>query len=72
MEYLKYCMNILQVFANNGSGFEGLGDGTTFWKYNDRNSNTFRRYISMILMVIVGYSLYKNNLSLLMHQHLNR
>lgn len=45
--------------ANNGSGFEGLGDGTTFWNIMTGIVMLLGRYISMILMVIVGYSLYK-------------
>ena len=44
--------------ANNGSGFEGLGDGTTFWNITTGIVMFLGRYISMILMVIVGYSLY--------------
>ncbi len=45
--------------ANNGSGFEGLGDGTTFWNIMTGIVMLLGRYISMVLMVIVGYSLYK-------------
>lgn len=45
--------------ANNGSGFEGLGDGTTFWNIMTGMVMLLGRYISMVLMLIVGYSLYK-------------
>lgn len=45
--------------ANNGSGFEGLGDGTTFWNITTGIVMLLGRYISMVLMMIVGYSLYK-------------
>ena len=45
--------------ANNGSGFEGLGDGTTFWNIMTGIVMLLGRYISMILMTVVGYSLYK-------------
>lgn len=45
--------------ANNGSGFEGLGDATTFWNITTGIVMFLGRYISMILMVVVSYSLYK-------------
>lgn len=45
--------------ANNGSGFEGLGDATTFWNITTGIVMFLGRYISMVLMVVVGYSLYK-------------
>lgn len=45
--------------ANNGSGFEGLGDGTTFWNIMTGMVMLLGRYISMVLMLMVGYSLYK-------------
>lgn len=45
--------------ANNGSGFEGLGDGTAFWNIMTGIVMLLGRYISMILMLMVGYSLYK-------------
>lgn len=45
--------------ANNGSGFEGLGDGTTFWNITAGIVMFLGRYISMALMVVVGYSMYK-------------
>lgn len=45
--------------ANNGSGFEGLGDGTAFWNIMTGIVMLLGRYISMILMLTVGYSLYK-------------
>ncbi|WP_294727364.1 potassium-transporting ATPase subunit KdpA [uncultured Fusobacterium sp.] len=45
--------------ANNGSGFEGLGDGTTFWNITTGIVMFLGRYIGMALMVVVGYSMYK-------------
>lgn len=45
--------------ANNGSGFEGLGDGTAFWNIMTGIVMLLGRYISMVLMLMVGYSLYK-------------
>lgn len=45
--------------ANNGSGFEGLGDGTTFWNITTGIVMFLGRYISMALMVVVRYSMYK-------------
>lgn len=45
--------------ANNGSGFEGLGDGTTFWNITTGIVMFLGRYISMALMAVVGYSMYK-------------
>lgn len=45
--------------ANNGSGFEGLGDATTFWNITTGIVMFLGRYISMVLMIVVGYSLYK-------------
>ena len=45
--------------ANNGSGFEGLGDSTTFWNITTGIVMFLGRYISMVLMIVVGYSLYK-------------
>lgn len=45
--------------ANNGSGFEGLADGTTFWNITTGIVMFLGRYISMALMVVVGYSMYK-------------
>ncbi len=45
--------------ANNGSGFEGLGDYTTFWNITTGIVMFLGRYISMILMIVIGYSLYE-------------
>lgn len=45
--------------ANNGSGFEGLGDATTFWNITTGIVMFLGRYISMVLMLVIGYSLYK-------------
>ncbi|NHN33655.1 potassium-transporting ATPase subunit KdpA [Paenibacillus agricola] len=43
--------------ANNGSGFEGLGDNTPFWNITTGLVMLFGRYISMIAMLAVAGSL---------------
>ncbi|MFB9756637.1 potassium-transporting ATPase subunit KdpA [Paenibacillus hodogayensis] len=43
--------------ANNGSGFEGLADNTTFWNVTTGLVMLFGRYISMIALLAVGGSL---------------
>ncbi|WP_141500445.1 potassium-transporting ATPase subunit KdpA [Paenibacillus luteus] len=43
--------------ANNGSGFEGLGDNTPFWNISTGLVMLFGRYISMIAMLAVAGSL---------------
>ncbi len=43
--------------ANNGSGFEGLGDNTMFWNYSAGIVMFFGRYLSMILLLAVASSL---------------
>lgn len=43
--------------ANNGSGFEGLGDNTPFWNISTGLVMIFGRYISMIALLAVGGSL---------------
>ncbi len=43
--------------ANNGSGFEGLGDNTSFWNMSTGLVMLFGRYISMIAMLAVAGSL---------------
>lgn len=43
--------------ANNGSGFEGLGDNTSFWNISTGIVMLFGRYISMIAMLGVAGSL---------------
>lgn len=43
--------------ANNGSGFEGLGDNTMFWNYSAGVLMFFGRYLSMILLLAVSSSL---------------
>lgn len=43
--------------ANNGSGFEGLGDNTPFWNISAGIVMLFGRYISMIAMLAVAGSL---------------
>lgn len=43
--------------ANNGSGFEGLGDNTPFWNISTGLVMLFGRYLSMIAMIAVAGSL---------------
>lgn len=43
--------------ANNGSGFEGLGDNTMFWNTTAGIAMFFGRYLSMIILVAVASSL---------------
>ena len=43
--------------ANNGSGFEGLADGTTYWNIFTGVVMLLGRYISMVLMINVAVSL---------------
>lgn len=43
--------------ANNGSGFEGLGDNTPFWNVSTGLVMLFGRYFSMIAMIAVAGSL---------------
>ncbi|WHY99985.1 potassium-transporting ATPase subunit KdpA [Peribacillus simplex] len=43
--------------ANNGSGFEGLGDNTHFWNVSTGLVMLFGRYFSMIAMIAVAGSL---------------
>ena len=43
--------------ANNGSGFEGLGDNTPFWNTSTTLVMLFGRYFSMIAMIAVAGSL---------------
>lgn len=43
--------------ANNGSGFEGLGDNTVFWNTSAGIVMFFGRYLSMILLLAVSSSL---------------
>ena len=43
--------------ANNGSGFEGLGDNTPFWNISTGLVMLFGRYFSMIAMLAVAGSL---------------
>lgn len=45
--------------ANNGSGFEGLKDGTTFWNISTAIVMLLGRYVPIVLMLIVGNSLYQ-------------
>ena len=45
--------------ANNGSGFEGLKDNTSFWNIMTGIVILLGRYVNMVLMTIVGYSFYK-------------
>ncbi|WHY76878.1 potassium-transporting ATPase subunit KdpA [Neobacillus sp. WH10] len=43
--------------ANNGSGFEGLGDNTLFWNISTGIVMLFGRYFSMIAMIAVAGSM---------------
>lgn len=43
--------------ANNGSGFEGLGDNTPFWNISTGLVMLFGRYVSIITMLAVAGSL---------------
>ena len=43
--------------ANNGSGFEGLGDNTPFWNITTGLVMLFGRYLSMIALLAVAGSL---------------
>ncbi|MDQ0242711.1 K+-transporting ATPase ATPase A chain [Bacillus fengqiuensis] len=43
--------------ANNGSGFEGLGDNTPFWNISTGIVMLLGRYLSMIAMIAVAGSL---------------
>lgn len=43
--------------ANNGSGFEGLGDNTVFWNTTAGIVMFFGRYLSMIILMAVAGSL---------------
>ncbi|TDF96312.1 potassium-transporting ATPase subunit KdpA [Paenibacillus piri] len=43
--------------ANNGSGFEGLGDNTPFWNITTGLVMLFGRYVSMVAMLAVAGSL---------------
>lgn len=45
--------------ANNGSGFEGLGDNTPFWNIMTGIVMLLGRYISIIALLAVGASLMK-------------
>ncbi|WP_127585107.1 potassium-transporting ATPase subunit KdpA [Paenibacillus koleovorans] len=43
--------------ANNGSGFEGLGDNTPFWNISTGLVMLFGRYVSMIALLAVAGSM---------------
>jgi K+-transporting ATPase ATPase A chain len=43
--------------ANNGSGFEGLGDNTMFWNVTGGVVMFLGRYLSMIILIAVAASL---------------
>ncbi|MGZ9585252.1 potassium-transporting ATPase subunit KdpA [Paenibacillus marinisediminis] len=45
--------------ANNGSGFEGLGDATTFWNIATGSVMFLGRFLSMVLMLAVAGSMAK-------------
>jgi len=43
--------------ANNGSGFEGLGDNTYFWNITTGIVMFFGRYLSIIILLAIAGSL---------------
>lgn len=43
--------------ANNGSGFEGLGDNTVFWNISTGIVMLFARYIPIVLQILIVSSL---------------
>ncbi|MEG0780155.1 MAG: potassium-transporting ATPase subunit KdpA [Oscillospiraceae bacterium] len=43
--------------ANNGSGFEGLGDNTPFWNITTGLAMFFGRYVSIVLQLAIAWSL---------------
>ena len=45
--------------ANNGSGFEGLGDNTVFWNITTGLAMFFGRYVSIIIQLAIAGSLMK-------------
>ena len=45
--------------ANNGSGFEGLADNTTFWNITTGLAMFFGRYISIVIQLAIAGSLMK-------------
>ena len=47
--------------ANNGSGFEGLADGTPFWNVSTGVVMFFGRYLSIIIQLAIAGSLMKKN-----------
>ncbi len=47
--------------ANNGSGFEGLADNTTFWNITTGLVMFFGRYLSIIIQLAIAGSLMKKN-----------
>jgi K+-transporting ATPase ATPase A chain len=47
--------------ANNGSGFEGLADNTSFWNITTGIVMLLGRYVSVIAMLAVAGSLLRKN-----------
>ena len=47
--------------ANNGSGFEGLGDNTLFWNITTGLAMFFGRYLPIIIQLAIAGSLMKKN-----------
>ena len=47
--------------ANNGSGFEGLKDDTTFWNISTGIIMLLSRYIPIILQLMIASSLVNKN-----------
>ena len=47
-------MNILRAAANNGSGFEGLGDNTYFWNYTTGWTLILGRFLPIVGQVAIA------------------
>ena len=45
--------------ANNGSGFEGLADNTTFWNITTGLAMFFGRYLTIVIQLAIAGSLMK-------------
>lgn len=48
--------------ANNGSGFEGLGDNSVFWNITTGLAMFFGRYVSLVIQLAIAGSLMKKQL----------
>ncbi len=54
MVFQKCCMNITSANANNGSGFEGLGDNNIFWNVTTGIVLILGRYLPIIGPVAIA------------------